>query len=104
MYAIAFDLDTDALKTHYHATSWNNAYADIRKRLESKGFSWRQGTLYFGGAKTDAVACVLAAMDLSAHFRWFAPSVTDIRMLRVEESNDLKPAVNQAAPQPAGVK
>ena len=27
---------------------------------------------------------------------WFAPSVTDIRMLRIEDNNDLMPAVKKA--------
>ncbi|EFX0967648.1 virulence factor, partial [Citrobacter freundii] len=27
---------------------------------------------------------------------WFAPSVQDIRMLRIEENNDLMPAVRKA--------
>jgi len=31
--------------------------------------------------------------QLTAEFDWFAPSVTDIRMLRIEENNDLMPAV-----------
>ncbi len=45
----------------------------------------------------NAVTCVLAVMDVSATFAWFAPSVRDIRMLRIEEFNDLMPAVHQAS-------
>ncbi len=44
-----------------------------------------------------AVTCVLAAMDLAKALPWFAGSVRDIRMLRIEELNDLLPAVLQAA-------
>jgi len=43
-----------------------------------------------------AVTCVLAAIDLSRQLPWFAPSVRDMRMLRIEELNDLMPAVQQA--------
>ena len=43
------------------------------------------------------VTCVLAAMDLARSLPWFAASVRDIRMLRIEEFNDLMPAVRDAA-------
>jgi virulence-associated protein VapD len=42
---------------------------------------------------------VVAAIDVSKKLPWFAPSVRDIRMLRIEELNDLMPAVQQAAPE-----
>ena len=38
MYAIVFDLDTTVLQTAYHNASWNNAYSDIRRVLETCGF------------------------------------------------------------------
>jgi virulence-associated protein VapD len=37
-------------------------------------------------------------MDLSRSLPWFAESVRDIRMLRIEEMNDLMPAVQQGQP------
>lgn len=95
MYAIAFDMDTELLKEHYGNESYNNAYADIRKLLRKHGFSWQQGSVYFGGDQVNAVTCVLAAMDLSNTFSWFSLAVRDIRMLRIEEANDLMPAVQQ---------
>ena len=49
--------------------------------------------VYFGGKNVDAVTCVLAAQELAARYDWFTPSVRDIRMLRIEENNDLMPAV-----------
>lgn len=97
MYAIAFDMDTESLQTHYGATSYNNAYADIKKVLQKHGFVWQQGSVYFGGEKVNAVTCVLAVMDVSATYSWFSLSVRDIRMLRIEEFNDLMPAVEQAS-------
>ena len=98
MYAIAFDMDTDTLQKAYPGPSWNNAYAEIQRVLTRHGFSRQQGSVYFGGSQVNAVTCVLAAMDLSRSLPWFAISVRDIRMLRIEESNDLQPAVLQAAP------
>ena len=97
MYAIAFDMDTDLLAQSYPTASWNNAYGDIRRVLERHGFSWQQGSVYFGGEQVNAVACVLAVMDCTRSLPWFSASVRDIRMLRIEESNDLLPAVRQAA-------
>ena len=99
MYAIAFDMDTESLQQHYGTTSYNNAYADIRKVLQEHGFTWQQGSVYFGGEKVNAVTCVLAVIDVSAAFPWFSQSVRDIRMLRIEEFNDLMPAVQQGAGQ-----
>lgn len=97
VYAIAFDMDIDSLKTNY-GDPYNNAYYEIRKVLTKHGFNWQQGSVYFGGDPINAVTCVLAAMDLARTLPWFAASVRDIRMLRIEELNDLMPAVQQARP------
>lgn len=97
MYAIVFDLDQDTLSKTYHNESYKNAYGDIKKTLESHGFNRQQGSVYFGDVgKVDAVSCVLAVMDMAKANPWFAPSVTDIRMLRIEDNNDLMPAVRKA--------
>ncbi|OOF47821.1 virulence factor [Rodentibacter trehalosifermentans] len=93
MYAIAFDLDTSMLKELYSTESWQNAYGDIKKTLESLGFDHQQGSVYFGDKDMTAVKCVLAAQTLSKTYSWFKPSVSDIRMLRIEELNDLAPAL-----------
>jgi virulence-associated protein VapD len=97
MYAIAFDLDTATLEDTYGSPSYKNAYSDIRKVLEQHGFDWQQGSVYFGGSAVNAVTCVLASIALTKAYPWFAASVRDIRMLRIEELNDLKPAITQAA-------
>lgn len=92
-YAIAFDLDTDSLKTLYPNPSWQNAYGDINKVLVPLGFTRQQGSVYFGNATINSVQCVLAAQALSKTYTWFKASVSDIRMLRIEELSDLKPAL-----------
>ena len=94
VYAIAFDMDTESLRQSY-GDPYNGAYADIRRVLKSHGFTWQQGSVYFGGEEINAVTCVLAAADLSRRLPWFAAAVRDIRMLRIEEMNDLMPAVQQ---------
>lgn len=96
MYAIAFDLDTSTLSEAYHVPSWANAYADIKKVLEEFGFTRQQGSVYFGNDDVDAVSCVLAVMAVAQKYEWFEPSVRDIRMLRIEDNNDLMPAVKKA--------
>ena len=94
VYAIAFDMDIESLRLTY-GDPYNNAYAEIRKVLEQHGFKWQQGSVYFGGPEINAVTCVLAAMDLAKTLPWFAASVRDIRMMRIEELNDLMPAVQE---------
>lgn len=93
MYAIVVDLDTATLEQTYPNNSWRNACQDIRRVLEDRGFEWQQGSTYFGNEDITAVDCVLAAQELKRQYAWFQPSVRDIRMLRIEENNDLGPAL-----------
>jgi virulence-associated protein VapD len=93
MYAIVFELDTKTLEATYPNDSWRNAYQDVRKSLQARGFDWQQGSTYFGNETVDAVTCVLAVQALKKVFSWFAAAVSDIRMLRIEENNDLRPAI-----------
>src|SRR5207248_2206102 len=99
VYAIAFDLDIEALRANY-GDPYNNAYLEIRRVLQRHGFAWQQGSVYFGAEAVTAVTCVLAAQGLARSLPWFAASVRDIRMLRIEEINDLMPAVQQAVAGP----
>ena len=97
MYAITFDLDQEMLSKNYHNASYTNAYNDIKRALAAHGFSRQQGSVYFGDETVNAVSCVLAVMSLTTANPWFAPSIKDIRMLRIEDDNDLLPAVLKAA-------
>jgi virulence-associated protein VapD len=93
MYAVSFDLDTNCLNDNYHVPSSGNAYGDIRKFLESRGFTWTQGSVYFGDASINAVSCVMVVQALAKQYPWFSACVKDVRMLRIEENNDLMPAI-----------
>jgi len=96
MYAITFDLDTDTLQRTHPSDSWRNAYSEVKRILVEEGFIWQQGSVYFGDPqKIDAVKCMLAAQRLAEDLPWFAESVRDIRMLRIEENNDLAPAIDK---------
>ncbi|WP_240984709.1 hypothetical protein [Acididesulfobacillus acetoxydans] len=52
-----------------------------------------QGSVYFGNSTVDAVKTVIAVNQLTKQFPWFTPSVRDIRRLRIEENNDLRPVL-----------
>jgi virulence-associated protein VapD len=93
MYAIVCDLDTSTLENTYPNSSWRNAYSEVRGLLEKRGFDWQQGSTYFGNESVTAVDCVLVVQELKRTYNWFQPSVRDIRMLRIEENNDLGPAL-----------
>lgn len=92
MYAVTFDVDTNCLSTAY-PVSHTNAYGDIRKFMEAHDFFWQQGSVYFGGTTINAVTCVTTIQSLAKAFPWFATCVKDIRMLKIEEFNDLMPAI-----------
>jgi virulence-associated protein VapD len=94
MYAISFDMDMTALQAAYNAATWQNAYSDIRRVLSKHGFTRQQGSVYFGDDSVDAVRCVLAVQELTKAYSWFGPCVRDIKMLRIEDNNDMRPAID----------
>lgn len=96
MYAIVFDFDTQTLEQTYPNASWRNAYTDVRNFLSERGFEWKQGSTYFGNDTVDAVRCVTVVQRLARKYPWFKASVRDIRMLRIEENNDLMTAIDEA--------
>lgn len=96
MYAISFDLDTEVLQQSCPSPSRQNAFADIGRFLRERGFDHQQGSVYFGDETIDVVRCQLSVQELTLEFDWFAPSVRDIRMLRIEDNNDLRPAIDLA--------
>lgn len=94
MYAIVFDFDTQTLEELYPNASWRNAYKDVRDYLTARGFEWKQGSTYFGNDTVDAVRCVRVVQRLAIKYPWFKSSVRDMRMLRIEENNDLMTAID----------
>lgn len=95
VYAIVFDLNYEALKIHRPGNSPNHAYDDICRILQQHGFRRQQGSVYFGEKHVTPVHCVMAVQDIQKSYSWFAKCVRDIRMLRIEEHNDLMPAIAQ---------
>lgn len=94
MYAIAFDLDQDRLKAAYPGPSFNNGYKEIEDILGKHHFFRKQGSVYFGDMdKVHVVSCVMAIIDLTTKCPWFAKAASDVRMLRIEDNNDLMPII-----------
>jgi virulence-associated protein VapD len=101
-YAIAFDLDVKQLEQHYPGNTFKQGYADIRKFLEASGFGHQQGSVYFGDQDVTAVSCVLTVQEMVKEHPWVRYCVKDIRMLRIEENNDLGVAIDRVPiPSPA---
>jgi virulence-associated protein VapD len=95
MYAICFDLDQEALERHYPGNTPTNAYDVIYRVLRGFGFERQQGSVYFGNPHVTPVTCVMAVQTVQKENSWFGKVVSDIRMLRIEENNDLMPAVGE---------
>jgi virulence-associated protein VapD len=109
VYAIAFDLDQQQLSIHYPGNSPTNAYDAVNRVFARYGFHRQQGSVYFGNESVTPVTCVMAVQAVQKQYSWFGKVVSDIRMLRIEEHNDLMPAIAEleldlgppAAAQPA---
>ena len=95
MYAIIIDIDTDIFRESYDTDNYTNAYAEIENILKKHGFPKRQGGVYFSDADMDAVKAVTATQKLARTFSWFPACVRDIRLLRIEDDNDLMPAIDE---------
>lgn len=93
VYAIAFDLDTAAAERHC-GSNWRGCYEKISAVFAEFGFARVQGSVYFGDETSDGVQCVLAVQAADRRFAWFGRCVRDLRMLRVDEDNDLMPALS----------
>lgn len=68
--------------------------AQIASVFAEHGFGSVQGSVYFGDEDSDAVKCVMAVQDMDRRHAWFGRVVKDLRMLRVDENNDLLPALS----------
>src|SRR5256885_5346925 len=84
VYAIAFDMDIEALRANY-GDPYNNAYLEIRRALQRHGFTWQQGSVYFGGEAVTAEGRGLAPRDLAPALPRVAAPGPDIPMAQVEE-------------------
>ncbi len=93
MYAVIFDIDADCLSDNNITNS--KAYGNIRKFMEQNYFKWQQGGVYFGDETINAVTCVTTVQRMAKELPFFPMCVKDVRMLKIEENNDLMPAVKE---------
>ena len=85
MFAIAFDMVINDLKTYY-GEPYNNAYYDISVVMEKYGFYRTQGSVYL--TENSDMTNLFRAMNALKSVQWFKSSVRDIRAFRVENSSD----------------
>lgn len=93
VYAISFDLDT-TLAESICGPGYRGCYDKIKAGLAEFGFARVQGSVFFGDESSDAIRCVMAVQALDNRYAWFGRIVRDLRMLRVDEDNDLMPALS----------
>lgn len=94
MYAVTFDIDTNCLKEQFGELNIaNEVYTKIKKFMISNGFEWKQGSVYFGNETINAVTCVTTIQRLAKEVPALVACCKDIRMLKIEENNDLMPAI-----------
>ncbi|RQW44105.1 virulence factor [Novosphingobium sp. LASN5T] len=88
VYAIAYDLNAEAAMRH-------GAYEKIARVLATHGFSRQQGSVFYGTHETQASHCFKAVLEIHRKFPWFWEVVKDMRMLRIDENDDLLSVVPQ---------
>lgn len=93
MFAIAFDFDTEKLKKNYPGPSSTNAYGEVRKFLEDRGFSHKQGSVYYGNKNVTQVSTIIAVIEMSEELPYLKDSIEDIRILQLVTADDLMPAI-----------
>jgi len=103
VYAIVFDMDTKEMEARYGKPNWRSGYPEIGAILAEHGFDdHKQGSVYYGDReRVTAVSCVIAIQDVAQRLPWFSASVKDIRMLRIEEEDDLSVALQRVQPLPS---
>lgn len=88
MFAVAFDLDLNALKANYPKTP-TNAYNEIGGILKAKGFAWTQGSLYINDSED--LALLFSVLQDIKQLPWAKACVRDIRAFRVEQWSNFTP-------------
>ena len=89
VYTILIAFDEEKLGRHRLDGGSKDAEPDVRRYLAERGFTALQRGLYVGDGTVDAVRSVVVVQGMAEAFAWFAPSLLDARLLRIEESSDL---------------
>ena len=76
---IVFDLDTKLLEQHYHNSSWQNGYADVRRVLKTHRFNNIQGTVYLSERGVRQAHGTIALQEIAIRFDWFDKCVSNVQ-------------------------
>ena len=85
MFAIAFDLNINNLRSNYN-DPYNNAYYEIKTLLRMYDFYNTQGSVYL--TEKNDMSVLFSAINALKEIDWFRKSVRDIRAFRVEDWSD----------------
>ena len=94
MYAIAFDMVVLDLEKYY-GQPYNNAYYEISNVLQEYNFFRAQGSVYL--SESSDMANLMEAVQALADIEWFANSVRDIRVFKIEEWSNFTRIVKKKA-------
>ena len=84
-YPIAFDINQECLKQHYHADSPNNAYYNIAPVLKKHGFNKIQGSVHISTREDISEGHdTLALQEVATVYDGFAECVSNIKFDRLE--------------------
>ena len=67
---INFDLNTEELRRRYEKGDWHNAYYDIRRFLEGRGFEHIQGSGYHSRKPMAVTSAMRVLYDMADCFPW----------------------------------
>lgn len=97
---IAFDLDTNALKTYYPSESWNNAYEVIRKHMTAHGFQWLQGSVYVSDKPMKPYRVTRVLNELVNKNPWLNVCMRDCRETNIGKEHDINNIFDKTAEVP----
>ena len=85
MFAIAYDMDVDAIRKSYGKHP-RGAYLELEKTLARFGFRRVQESIF--AAETDDMANLFNAVLALKKLDWFGPSVKNLRAFKMENGSD----------------
>lgn len=92
---IAFDIDTAMLKVYYPSKSWNNAYEDIKRYMKSKGFEWKQGSVYISRSPLPEQAVAKIMKELANKHTWLNMCMRDCTVSSIGRTFNLNYIFNK---------
>ena len=85
MFAIAYDMDVDAIRRTYGKNP-RGAYLEIERTLGTFGFKRIQESIF--AAETDDMANLFNAILALKKLDWFGPSVKNLRAFKMKNGSD----------------